>query len=363
MSVPLQPATLEELVEAVNSAPQVMVVGAGTKPNLSAAASEAGVTTISTARLTGIVEYTPTEFTFTARAGTPLREIIAALAAEGQSLPFDPPLSAAGATVGGTVAAGFSGPGRLRFGGIRDFILGVRFVSGTGQLLRLGGKVVKNAAGFDLPKFFVGSLGRFGVLGELTFKVFPRPAANLTLEISLAGDREMTELIAGAAKGRWEIDALEVSLSAAKAYIRLAGPAGTLEALAADLGRQWPIHLLEPEAGQAVWQMAGDFSWAHPAGMLCKIPLTLFRGPEFAALVRTLPLARGWIGAAGNVGYLSLPAGADVEAVDARLRTLQLAALVWRGPGPLWLGTSPSFHIHAAVKKALDPQNRFLALR
>lgn len=379
MSAPWQPATLEELAEAVNSAPQIIAVGAGTKPNLSAAASAAGATTISTARLTGIVEYTPTEFTFTARAGTPLREIIAALAAEGQYLPFDPPLAAAGATLGGTVAAGFSGPGRVRFGGIRDFILGVRFVDGTGQLLRMGGKVVKNAAGFDVPKFFVGSLGRFGVLGEITFKVFPQPVENLTLEAPLIPGREMTEFIAGTAKGRWEIDALEVSLpadqgfgirpaigqpdSAAKAYVRLAGPAGTLEALAADLGRLLPITVLEPAAGQAVWQMAGDFSWAHPAGLLCKIPLTLARVPEFAALVGELAGARGWIGAAGNVGFLSLPAGADTEALDARLCALRVSALVWRGPGPLWLGASPTYLIHAAVKRALDPQNRFLALR
>lgn len=362
MSAPLQPATLDELAEAVCSAPQVIAIGAGTKPNLRAAASGESLITISTAKLTGIVEYTPTEFTFTARAGTPLREIIAALAAEGQYLPFDPPLATAGATLGGTVAAGFSGPGRLRFGGLRDFILGVRFVNGTGQVLRMGGKVVKNAAGFDLPKFFVGSLGRLGVLGEITFKVFPRPAANLTLEIALGHGREMVDFIAGATRGRWEIDALEVSLSAAKAYVRLAGPAGTLEALAADLGRQWPVQVLEALTGQALWQLAGDFSWAHPAGLLCKIPLTLARVLEFAALVGELAGARGWIGAAGNVGFISLPAGAGAEALDGRLRALRWAALVWRGPGPLWLGASPTYDIHAAVKRALDPQNRFPAL-
>ena len=89
----------------------------------------------------------------------------------------------AGATLGGTVAAGVSGPGRFRFGGVRDFILGVRFVDGQGRLLRMGGKVVKNCAGFDLPKFFVGSLGRFGVLAEVTFKVFPAPASRLTLKL------------------------------------------------------------------------------------------------------------------------------------------------------------------------------------
>src|SRR5207253_6842143 len=136
-----------------------------------------------TAGLRGITEYDPSEFTFTAGAGTPVREIVAALAESGQYLPFDPMLVEAGATLGGTVAAGLSGPGRFRFGGVRDFILGVRFVDGAGRLLRMGGKVVKNAAGFDLPKFFCGSLGRFGLIVEATFKVFPRPASRLTLRL------------------------------------------------------------------------------------------------------------------------------------------------------------------------------------
>src|SRR6185369_15555126 len=125
----------------------------------------------------------PSEFTFTARAGTPVRDVVAALAERGQYLPFDAPWLAAGSTLGGLVAGGVAGPGRFRFGGIRDFILGIRFVDGAGRLLRLGGKVVKNAAGFDLPKFFVGSLGRFGVLVEITFKVFPRPISKLTLRL------------------------------------------------------------------------------------------------------------------------------------------------------------------------------------
>src|SRR5437660_3460343 len=137
--------------------------------------------------LSGIVEYEPSEFTFTALAGTRVTEIAEALRKRGQYLPFVRLLWVAGATLGGTVASGLSGPGRFRFGGLRDFILGVRFVDGTGRLLRMGGKVVKNAAGFDLPKFFVGSLGRFGVLAEITFKVFPQRLASRTLKLEVDG--------------------------------------------------------------------------------------------------------------------------------------------------------------------------------
>src|SRR5690606_27154197 len=137
------------------------VRGGGTKTALSRPAD--GAALLATSGLSGILEYEPGEFTFTARAGTPLSEIERALAENGQYLPFDPPLVKHGAPLGGTIAAGLSGSGRQRCGGVRDFLIGVRFVDGQGQLVRGGGKVVKNAAGFDLPKLLIGSVGRLGV--------------------------------------------------------------------------------------------------------------------------------------------------------------------------------------------------------
>jgi len=124
----MTPKTLPELRDAVLSAPRVIAVGAETKPRLSAV----DAAKISTRQLSGITEYEPSEFTFTALAGTPVKEIIAALAEKGQYLPFDPMHVEAGSTIGGVVASGLSGPGRFRYGGVRDFILGVRFVDGLG---------------------------------------------------------------------------------------------------------------------------------------------------------------------------------------------------------------------------------------
>src|SRR5689334_23336607 len=135
------PASLPELIDLVRSTPRLIPVGALTKPRLSAT----DVPKVSSTRLSGITEYDPSEYTFTAWAGTPISAIKTALRERGQYLPFDPLLAAAGATLGGTVAAGLSGPGRFRFGGIRDFILGIKFIDGGGTLLRMGGKVVKNA--------------------------------------------------------------------------------------------------------------------------------------------------------------------------------------------------------------------------
>ena len=138
MHVALQPSTPFEAAECVRAHPRVLAKGAGTKDALARVGED--VATLSTLALNGIVEYEPAEFTVTVLAGTPIRDLAASLAERGQYLPFDPILVKAGATIGGTVAAGTSGPGRFRFGGVRDFILGVRFVDGAGHLLRMGGK-------------------------------------------------------------------------------------------------------------------------------------------------------------------------------------------------------------------------------
>ena len=178
----LRPTTADEVADLVRRHEKILPIGAGTKPAL--AAAPPGCLALSLGAITGMVDYDPSEYTFTARAGTPLKEIEAALARHGQYLPFDPPFSDAGATLGGAIASGFSGPGRQRYGGVRDFVLGVRFVTGAGEIARGGGKVVKNAAGFDLPKLLVGSLGRLGAIVEATCKVFPRPRATATLLVA-----------------------------------------------------------------------------------------------------------------------------------------------------------------------------------
>ena len=353
MTALLQPSTPAELAEAVRSAPRVIAVGAGTKPRLARVADE--FVRVSTERLRGIVEYEPSEFTFTALAGTPLRDIVSALAERGQYLPFDPPLAEAGATIGGTVAAGLSGAGRFRFGGQRDFILGVRFVDGEGRLLRLGGKVVKNAAGFDLPKFFVGSLGRFGVLAEVTFKVFPRPAAARTLRLAAGDIAAAVRVLTEAASGRWELDALEAGLDECAVYARLGGPAAAFAALGGEILSRWPGTALPADEAENFWRGLAGFGWAHAGGTLVKVALTPAQVEAFAAVVRGIAGARGWIGAGGNAGYLSLPAGTALPA-------LGWPAVTLRGDAPLWPGTQPRYQVMQAVKAALDPQGRFPAL-
>ncbi|MSU22721.1 MAG: FAD-binding protein [Opitutus sp.] len=358
MTAVLSPVTPAELADAVRSAPRVLAVGGGTKPRMSRAAAD--VVKISTVKLRGVVEYEPSEFTFTALAGTPVREIVATLGERGQYLPFDPLFSAAGATLGGTLASGVSGPGRFRFGGLRDFVLGVRFVDGGGRLLRLGGKVVKNAAGFDLPKFFVGSVGRFGALAEVTFKVFPRPLATRTLRLDAKNATAMTEIFTAAGSARWELDALDASPGEGAVYARLAAPAPALDALAKEILSRWPGTVLADNAAAKLWSDVVEAAWAHAGGTLVKFALTPSQVPEFVAGFPAV--ARGWVSAGGNVGYLSLPAGAAFPSFATATEgkpAFAWPAVTLRGDVALWPGAPPRFEVMRAVKIALDPQNRF----
>ncbi len=309
------PATLDEFRDAVLSAPRVIAVGAETKPRLSAVEA----VKISTRRLSGIVEYDPGEFTFTALAGTPVAEISAALAEKGQYLPFDPMLVDAGSTIGGVVASGLSGPGRLRYGGVRDFILGVRFVDGMGRLLRLGGKVVKNAAGFDVPKFLVGSLGRFGAIGEVTFKVFPMPGAVVTLELPFSGEE-----LARIANSRFEADALDILPGGERLLVRLAGPAKALEPLAGEIGGKIVSNAIWDEIRETRWHFKTDIT------------------PDLTEIYK-----QSHVSCAGNVAYSN----------ETPPRGLTL-----RGDAPMWIGGRPRFAIEEGVKRALDPENRFPTL-
>ena len=133
----------------------------------------------------GIVAYEPKELVLTVKAGTRLAEVERALASERQMLAFEPPHFGADATIGGTVAAGFSGPRRPYAGAVRDFVLGTRIVNGKGEDLSFGGRVIKNVAGYDVSRLMAGALGTLGVITEISFKVLPRPATDLTLSYPL----------------------------------------------------------------------------------------------------------------------------------------------------------------------------------
>src|ERR1700716_12241 len=151
----------------------VRIRGGGTKDHLGVR-RETDVT-LETAGLDGIVDHVPEDLTVTVRAGMPFAALQSALAKHGQLLPPDPPPAARGATVGGIIAANSNGFWRYRYGSVRDLLLGVRAALPDGTIARAGGRVVKNVAGYDLNKLFIGSLGTLGVVVEATFKILPVP--------------------------------------------------------------------------------------------------------------------------------------------------------------------------------------------
>lgn len=137
----------------------------------------------------GIVHYDPAELVVTARAGTPLTELESALAQHGQFLGCESPHFGKGATVGGMVAAGLSGPRRPFAGAVRDFVLGIKMLNGRGELLSFGGEVIKNVAGYDISRLMAGSLGCLGVILEVSLKVLPRPQTETTVRIRANKER------------------------------------------------------------------------------------------------------------------------------------------------------------------------------
>ncbi len=181
----------------------------------------------------GIVGYEPTELVLTARAGTPLAEIEAVLAANNQMLAFEPPHFGPGATLGGTLACNLSGPRRPYAGSARDFVLGTRIINGRGEILKFGGQVMKNVAGYDVSRLMAGSFGTLGVILEASLKVLPRPPVEVTL------DFELPAAVAIERMNTWAAQPLPLSAAAHGGdtlYIRLSGSEAAVRAARVRLG-------------------------------------------------------------------------------------------------------------------------------
>lgn len=353
------PTSLAALQEFVREHEAVRVCGAGTKSALSAGA------TVSTRELHGLVDYDPQELTITVLAGTRVADVDAWLAAHGQYLPCEPPFDAAGATVGGSVAAGLSGSARYRYGGLRDFLIAVRFVDATGAVVRGGARVVKNAAGFDLPKLMVGSQGVFGVLTEASFKVFPRPPARATLLVGYASDRE-----ALAAFSRLSLCALDVEcldwLPGQHVAMRVAGRA---EALPRRLERiaeiaEGRIERLDADEDESYWRAVRSLVGLETAEALLKMAL---RPSEIAEVERDLvstgaaPYRRYVAG--GHQAWIGWDEGRACARGDAHAMARWASRMtVLRGRCPWARQAAIDDHgFGARVKRALDPTGKFLA--
>jgi glycolate oxidase FAD binding subunit len=290
----------------------------------------------------GIVSYEPTELYVTARCGTPLAELEATLDDNGQMLAFEPPHFGEGATVGGAVAAGLSGPRRVQAGPLRDFVLGVEIVDGRGEPMRFGGRVMKNVAGYDVSRLMAGSLGTLALITEVTLKVLPKPGSELSLRFELPQDRAIRQL------NEWAGRPLPISASAwheQRLTIRLSGSFAALAAARAQLGGE-PVDDLE---AVGFWRSLRDHG--HP---FFQQPLWRLSLPS-ASPPLELP---GAMLLECNGGVRWLAAGADPVTVRAAAQAAGGSARVFRGGEREPLPPSMAA-LHRRIKQVFDPSGVF----
>ena len=295
----------------------------------------------------GIIDYEPSELVITARCGTPLSEVDAALSTHDQFLAFEPPAFGADPTIGGVIAAGLSGPRRAYAGAARDFVLGTRLLTAQAELLRFGGQVMKNVAGFDVSRLLCGSLGILGVITEVSLKVLPRPRLEETVRLELPATAAVESF------NRWA--GLPLPLSGAawwqgNAWVRLSGAPPAVRAARERIGGE----RVDASGAQAFWD-----ALRH-----CQLPIFTSEGLwRFSVPAAAPPLALpgepliDWGGALR--WYADLPDGA------AARRTAQEAG----GTASCWRGSAPHgrFHplapavaqLHRRLKERFDPRGIF----
>ena len=363
----LAPTTVEGVREAVLGASQVLPRGGGTKTALSTTVRP-DVATLDLSGLAGIVYYEPAEFVVTALAGTRITDIERLLAEHGQCLPFDPMLGEAGATIGGAVASGISGPGRYRRGGVRDFVLGARFIDGQGNLVSGRGRVVKNVAGFDLPRLLTGSIGRLAVLTEVSLKVFPRPEAHETLVLRCSFEDALNRVQA-LTLSQFDIDALDVvpDGDSATLLVRLARSGPVLQARGERLRRHLKAGDLASDEAQ-VWHSARELSWVPSGWTATVIPTTLPQVARLEALLRGTGAPRRY-SSGGQVAWVASieqtetggPRSEQPDALGAILEAEGLSGLRVLGPpgADAIIGRGVANELGRRVEQALDPACRF----
>ena len=315
----------ERIRAAAAAKTPLRIRGAGTKDFYGGALTG---DVLDTTLCAGIVDYDPTELVITARGGTPLADVEQAMREAGQMLAFEPPRFGAGATLGGCVAAGLSGPRRPYAGAVRDFVLGVRILDGRGDDIAFGGRVMKNVAGFDVSRLMTGALGTLGVLVEISLKCLPVPKAEATLV------QECDAAVAIRRVNEWGGRPLPLSATCwhdGRLAVRLSGAVPAVAAAVAKIGGE-----VEPDAAvnDAFWTSVREqshpfFASAMQGAPLWRLavkssaPVADFGGSQLvewggalrwlAAGDRADPAAiRAW--AAGNGGHATLFRAADKRA-------------------------------------------------
>jgi glycolate oxidase FAD binding subunit len=343
------PASEQEVVDIVRDLTSpVSIVGSGTRAGLGRPIEAADV--LSTRALDGIAFYEPAEMMMSVRAGTPVPVVEQALEARGQMLPFEPAdhrrlYGTDGTPTFGAVAAcNISGPRRIQAGAARDSIVGLRFVNGRGEIVKSGGRVMKNVTGLDLVKLYCGSYGSLGILTEITFKVLPKPERASTLELEGLDDASAVKVLTGAMGSPFEVSGAAhlpaYGAEPPRTLLRLEGTAASvrdrMSALQAVLVSPALSRVLADEETAALWRDIRDGVFvAAPAGnVLWRVSVKPTQGPALIAALADVPLDRYFFDWSGGLIWMSVPPAGDAGAgpIRAALSELGGHATVIRAP-------------------------------
>ncbi|HEY2357153.1 MAG TPA: glycolate oxidase subunit GlcE [Phenylobacterium sp.] len=370
----LRPKSATEVVglvaEAGAAGRALEIVGGGTKRRVGGGAG--GDALLSLAGLSKVIDYAPEELVLTAQAGVKLSVLEKLVAAEGQMLPFEPPhlvklLGAKGQpTLGGTLAANLSGPRRIRAGAARDHFLGFEAVTGRGELVKAGGRVVKNVTGYDLCKLMAGSWGTLAVLTEVTIKVLPAPRTELTILLFGLDDRQAGEAMTLALNAPAEVSGAahlppaaagrpplkgELAVTAIRLEGFAASVAARAESLVTALRAFGRAELIDAEHSREFWAQVREVqAFQKDARPLWRI---------------SVPPAAGWrvAEALGGEAFYDWGGGlvwllsqAEPAALRAAVRELGGHATLYRGEGSAFEPLEgPLARLTARVKAAFDP--------
>ena len=349
----LQPSSVDELQSIIRDANCVSVKGREERaaPPFH---KEDPKTYISLSKFNRILEYQPDEYTITVEAGTKISDVANALSEHGQYLPFDPPFIEEALTIGSIIACGLSGPGACRFGVLRDFILGATLVDGLGECIRTGGKVVKNAAGFDIPKLMCGTWGSLGAITEATFKVFPVAPEYRTLVFKFPSFEAGHSALVALGRSQFTLDVLDLSQDG-HLCVKLGGQSGSMDsrvaALEDELGQNGE------ELNEAFWEKAIALDRFPEAGALVKVAT----GPKSLPALDIALRSHGRSSRYSINGYVAWVHWENpLDELDRILENQGLTGQVVSGPeASAIVGKQSQATFFDKLKSAFDPESKF----
>ncbi len=367
----LKPETEQQLSEIVQgAAAPLLVQGNGTKSAMLRPVQAAQ--TLSTAAMRGITLYAPKELVMSARAGTPLSEIEATLAANGQHLIAEPShLFGENQTLGGITAANISGPRRIMSGAMRDHVLGVRAVNGKGEILNFGGRVLKNVTGLDIAKLLTGSYGTLAILTEITFKLLPVPQATGTIAIPNLDAPAAIRAMSAGLGSPFCVSGAAYLPTEKTAYLRIEEFQTSVHYRTRKLAAQFPNSaILDTTASKILWQEIRDCKMADPETALWRVSIPPSAAPEILAAAERMGMGAhlDWGG-----GLAWIYGQGDIAAHSAITHAARAAGGVWwlmRGPDSLRNAVDvlppepPALAaLRARVQHAFDPRGIFNPLK